>query len=155
MHTTTLKEKTMAPVSRYIQTSFSTAVLRSAALAIALIVPASPAHSETLDLSGANTRESGGGIPLHVYTDRRNITAVADFANWPVVITSPSGGDTRYHITTISDQFIKFTEKRTGSTDNLIGEGTLDRIAGTLHLKDFFDLTVPSDWACRRATKKF
>lgn len=148
----------MAPKSRFFHASFSATLLRSGALAIALLVQASPARSETLDLACANTHESGGTIRLQIDTERRNFTAVADFANWPVVITRPSG-DSRYNITTISDQFIKFTDKRAGSYEERTGnyrEGTLDRIAGTLHLEDFRPgLTIPSDWACRRATQKF
>jgi len=148
----------MVKKSIFFQASFPTLLLRSAALAIALLVLASPARSETLDLACANTHESGGTIRLQIDTGRRNFTAVADSANWPVVITRPSG-DSRYNITTISDQFIKFTDKTAGSYEERTGnygEGTLDRIAGSLHFEDFRPgLTIPSDWVCRRATKKF
>ena len=147
----------MVQISRFFQARFPATLLRSTGLAIALIVLASPARSETLDLACATT-DRDYNIRIQIDTDRRNITAVADFANWPVVITR-ANGDSRYIITTISDQFIKFTDKTAGSYEERAGnygEGTLDRIAGTLHFENFSSgSTSRSDWACRRATKKF
>ena len=143
----------MVQISRFFQARFPATLLRSTVLAIALIVLASPARSETLDLACATT-DHDYNIRIQIDTDRRNITAVADFANWPVVITK-ANGDSRYIITTISDQFIKFTDKTDDITGHF-GEGTLDRIAGTLHFENFSSgSTGRSDWACRRATKKF
>jgi hypothetical protein len=151
-HAAFIKEKIMASKSGFKQTSVPATLLWSAVLAIALIVSASPASSKTLDLACTYKGEGSGHIRLRIDTDRSSLTAVANFANWPVVITWPRG-DSRYKITTLSDQLIKFTDKWKGDYT----EGTLNRIAGTLDLYDFRNglMMSPSHWACRRATQKF
>ena len=133
----------MAPESRFFRASFPTALLPSAALAIALIVQASPARSEMIDLTCASTGEGGGAMRLLVDTDRSTGTEIR------VVGLGPFKSDP--YAATISAQFIKY-EGRFPGNQNYDYTATLDRIAGTLISGRFGH---PQTYACRRATQKF
>jgi hypothetical protein len=147
-HAASAKEKAMAPLSRFFQASFSAALLRSAALAIALLVPASPARSETLDLACAST---GAGDSF--YFPNPNIRLLIDTGRSTVTEISIEGaGQSNPLAATISDQLIKYSGPLPGNSDYSL-VGTLDRIAGTLSRT--IKGVASHNYACRRATQKF
>lgn len=142
----------MAPKSRLFQASFSAALLQSAALAIALIVPASPVRSETLDLACASTGEGPShNIRLKIDTDRRIVMEIGLSGAFGEFNSPP-------YAATISEQFIKYEGPGAGNSDYL-QVGTIDRIAGTynriLTHKASGHTAANSNYACRRATQKF
>ncbi len=130
----------MVQVSRLFRASFSAAVLQGAALAIALIVPASPARSETIDLAcvpAGETKRPLGRIQID--TDHR--TALVDEA--------------QYAVSVISDQFITLEVSYPNNGSRTV---TVDRIAGTAQLTRVLEnggFFYRDSYACRRATKKF
>jgi hypothetical protein len=63
---------TMTTTSRLFQAHFP-ALLPGVALAIALVALASPARSESIDLSCANAESQSSSIRLQVDTDRRTV----------------------------------------------------------------------------------
>jgi hypothetical protein len=58
--------------SGFSQANFSATLLRGAAIAIALLVPASPARSETIDLTCAST-ESSSNVRIQIDTEQRTV----------------------------------------------------------------------------------
>lgn len=140
----------MAPKSRFFHASFSATLLRSGALAIALLVLASPARSETIDLACASTSEDGVAIRLLIDTDHSTVTEIRVGANGPFK-SNP-------YTAKISDQFINYSGPLAGNSDYSF-EGTLDRIAGTLNGTILpgpgKSYSSRQSFACRRATQKF
>lgn len=146
MHTTTLKEKIMIPKSKLFQAGFS------AVLAVTLIVSASPARSETLDLACASTGEGSGhkNIRLKIDTDRKIVTEIGLSGAFGEFNSPP-------YAATVSEQFIKYKGPGAGNSD-WVQEGTIDRIAGTYYRIQTHKLSPSSqatNYACRRATQKF
>jgi hypothetical protein len=137
----------MVQISRFFQASFPATLLRSTALAIALIVLASPARSEMIDLTCAGTESSSNSnVRIQIDTEQRT------------VVETWGTGTAQYRTTMISDQFIKFSDQNMHDSDDVFSEGTLDRIAGTLSInstnsKGF--IFSSNRWTCRRATQKF
>jgi hypothetical protein len=142
----------MVPESGFKLASVPATLLRSAALAIALFVSASPAQSETLDLTCVST---GAGDSF--LFPNPNIRLLIDTGSSTVTEISVGGaGQSNPLAATISDQFIKYSGPLPGNSDySLIG--TLDRVAGTLGRT----IRIPTggaaslNYACRRATQKF
>lgn len=146
------KEKTMTTKSGFFHASFSTAALRSAVLAMALIMQASPARSETLDLACVST---GAGDSF--LFPNPNIRLLIDTGRSTVIEISIEGaGQSNPLAATISDQFIRYSGPLPGNSDYSL-VGTLDRVAGTLGRT----IKIPTgggagqNYACRRATQKF
>jgi hypothetical protein len=142
---TILKEKTMVSISGFFQAKFSATLLRGAAIAIALLVPVSPARGETIDLTCAST-ESSSNVRIQVDTEQRTV-----LETWAT-------GTAQFRTTLISDQFIKFSDRNVQDSHDVFSEGALDRIAGTLSInstnsKGF--IFSSNHWTCRRATKIF
>ena len=139
----------MTTVSRIFQTSFSKTLLRSAALAIVLLVQASPSHSEMIDLTCTFTSSGhNGNIRLLIDTDHNTVT------KFYIGVFGPTHSSP--YTATITPQFIQFSGRFAGNSDYSV-EGILDRIAGT-----FNETVVGSNgrqellsYACRRATQKF
>jgi len=146
----------MASKSRFFQAGFSAALLRSVALAIALIVTASPARAEPVTLS-CRTDASPA-----TWTFRIN------YATGLVEQLAPSGNayTNRIATATISPNTIAWSidqpsSYRTG--DDVIHqttehwEGHIDRLSATgwmqSHQGDFPANIV--DFTCRQATQKF
>jgi hypothetical protein len=114
-------------------------LLRSAALVIAVIAQSSPVRSEVLDLFCVETKEGNRtGMRLLIDTTRRSVEQ------------SYTDGRSYQHVATISDQFIRFSER--GGLGSI--ETTIDRIAGTAHIKSIGS-GAETSFECRRATKKF
>lgn len=142
----------MALKSRFFRASFSATLLRSAALAISLLVLVSPAHSATLDLACVSTGAGDSflfpnpNIRLLIDTDGSTVTEIS--------IEGP--GQSNPLAATISDQFIKYSGPLPGNSDYSL-VGTLDRIAGTLGrtIKIPTGGAASQNYACRRATQKF
>jgi hypothetical protein len=146
----------MAQVSRLFRTSFSTSLLRSAALAIALLVQASPARAEPVTLS---CRTDAGS---QTWTFRIN------YATGRVEELGPSGEayTNRIATATISPNAIIWSidqpsSYRTG--DDVIHqttehwEGHIDRLSATGWMRSQQgDFPTPAvDFTCRQATQKF
>ena len=134
----------MISKSSLFQARYSSTLLCSAMLAIALIMQASPAHSETIDLACASTDVgSNRSFRIQIDTDRRMVTEF-----W-------SNGTTYQYPVTISDQFIRYTQPKDISRSS--GTTIIDRMAGTLVFTPVYDLGEghSSYFACRRATQKF
>ncbi len=138
----------MAPESRLFQANFSAALLRSAALAIALLVPASPARAEVVTLVcqqesvGAFT-ESGGSFTLRVDYDRK------------IVDLLRSDGTVRLSaaaMITVGD-----VQWETDLTKAHAFMGILNRISGqgSATYWDDRNLMHQMSGPCRRATQKF
>jgi hypothetical protein len=143
---TFIKEKTMAPETGMIRTNRSAGVLWS--LALALLLAALPARSETIDLACVRTTEptaSTSNIRILIDTDRRIVTEILK-----------SGKQYEEPITMISAQFIRYIEQ--AEKGDVVGvDATIDRIAGTLTFDTVWKGKVSGSivYACRRATQKF
>lgn len=144
----------MALKSILFQASISATLLRSAVLAIALLVQASPARSEVLDLYCKN-ESNETAMTLLIDTDARTVTStiygITNTVN-PNAFAS--------HKVIVSREFIKwYRPTDCGVANNPCREeGVLDRIGGTV------DVTAigrsGDNWggyagSCRRATQKF
>lgn len=131
----------MAPVSRFFQASFS------AALAIALLVMASPARSETIDLACVGTNEGNTNtVRLLIDTNLSRVTEI-----WS------SGKPYPFTASTMSDQFIRYFDPAVNDNQDS-AEITIDRFAG-IYVRENKTASGKylgtSRYACRRATQKF
>lgn len=153
MHTTALKDKTMIPRSGFFQANFSTTVLRSAALAIALIVLASPAHAEVATL--VCIEESGGSFTLQVDYDRKTVALL--LSDGTAYRSSPA---------TITEGAVTWSLGGVGvvvpgDPSNPWFDGSLNRLSGRgmaryyLYRDDGLADLQSRVGACRRATQKF
>jgi len=136
----------MTPQSGFSQASYSVTMQRSIALAIALLMQAAPAHSETLDLACVLT-DASPAITVRVLID----------TNLKTVTTIGSNGKpNEYAATMISDQFIRYSIPAEDN-DHVSYESTIDRVSGTLTLETIFrgDNRGAVHYSCRRATQKF
>jgi hypothetical protein len=149
MHTTTLKENTMAPKSRLFQASFPATLLQSAALAIALLVPASPARAEVVTL--VCQHETGISVTIRVDYDRN------------IVDLLKSDGTASF---SSAAQITEGAVKWEVLVNNANGQhffGTLNRLTGQLSnmsypvddVKPGFYYSRGMSGLCRRATQKF
>jgi len=139
----------MAPVSRLFQTSFSTALLRSAALAIALLVQVSPARAEVVTL--VCQHETGVSVTIRVDYDRN------------IVDLLKSDGTASF---SSAAQITEGAVKWDVLVNNANGQhffGTLNRFTGQLSsmsypvddVKPGFYYSRGMSGLCRRATQKF
>jgi hypothetical protein len=132
----------MTPKSRFFQASFA------AALAIALIVPASPARAEVITLVCTNESSGGGSFTLRVDYDR-NIVDMPNSADMPNSIGTAyysaaatiTKDDVTWDINT--DRIFR------GSLNRLSGQGTVS------FAKNDGSRTLGLSGPCRRATQKF
>ena len=139
-HVAFIKEKIMASKSRFFQASFSTALLRSAVLAIALVVPASPTlAAEPVTLS------CRGDAGSETYTLRIN------YATGLVEQIAPNGTAYTNRVATadISPNAIVWypnptTVNWSGQIDRLSGTGSIQWTGGMQH-----NINI----TCREATK--
>lgn len=149
-HAAYIKEKTMTPKFRFYQASFSTALLRSAALAVALIVQASPARAEVVTLvcqqePGPHNTESGGSFTLRADYDRK----IVDFLR-------SDGTAYRSAAATITEGAVSWD-----SSGREIGPlsfmGSLNRLSGQGNATYWDDRGFMKQMSglCRRATQKF
>lgn len=131
----------MTPHFGFFQASFPAALLRSVALAIALLMQASPARSESIDL--ACTADGGHSARILIDTDNRSVAWVGE------------SGPSQQVVTMMSEQFIKFGDKR--GYDQISSEMTIDRVAGTMFLEQTYQGRQHATlrFVCRRATRKF
>lgn len=125
-------------------------ITKCAALAMVLVVQASPARSEMIDLSCGNSEVQNSSIRLQIDTDRKTVLL-----------------DQESHVATeISAQFIKFERQvlparvspKGHDLRPVLSKGTIDRVAGTAFItseSDHGHIFSSSRWACRRATQKF
>lgn len=113
--------------------------------AIALLVQASPARSEMLDVSCAG---NSGTVRLVIDTSRSTVTQISTGANGPSS-SAPYPAKT-------TDQFIKFSGPLSGNSNYSV-EGILDRVAGTFSNTTIWPSgnRVLETFACRRATQQF
>lgn len=146
----------MAPKFGFKQAGFSATLLRGAALAIALIVSASPARAEPVTLS---CRDAGPGT----WTFRIN------YATGRIEELAASGKayDDRVATATISPNAIRWSIDQPSSYltgDNVRHqsiehwEGHIDRLSGTGWVQSYyqnFSHSVPVSITCRQATQKF
>ncbi len=147
----------MTPESRFFQASFSAAVLRSAALAIALLVLASPTRAEPVTLS---CRADAGSETL---------TLRINYATGLVEQLAPSGKAYTNRVATaaISQNAIVWSIDQPSSYLTGDGvthqttehwEGRIDRLSGTgwtqSHQEGLYR-NLPVDITCRQATQKF
>ena len=144
----------MTVKSRFFQASFSTNLLRSTVLAMMLIVPASPARSEVLDLYCKN-ESSEPAMTLLIDTDARTVTTTR-YGNTSTVNPNAFAS----HKVIVSREFIKwYTPADCGIGFNPCREeGVLDRIGGTVSVTatdKFGDRAGGYAGSCRRATQKF
>lgn len=142
----------MTPKSRLFQTSFSAALLWSAALAAVLLVQASPARAEVVTL--VCQPQSGDSFTLRVDYDRAIIEAVLD-----------NGDKTMSLPAKITDDNVTWDGvHETGRVDRAQNHfwGSLSRLSGQFMF--FREMVIPgyqpgppggSSGTCRRATKKF
>lgn len=153
----------MAPNSIFFQARFSTTLLRSAVLAIALFVQASPTRAETLSLVCEG--DTGGSEEFLIDFDQKTVQRLPvssctwDFDGRELVVPGcyPPGH------AAISERSISWeTIKKTVSGTGVIGtnsiSGSFNRVTGSVYLEEF----GPSgnSWGafrgkCRRATQKF
>jgi hypothetical protein len=138
----------MAPRSGFFQASFSATLLRSAAIAIALNVQASPAHAEAITLVCQNhgPTPGGGTFTLRVDYDRKNVALLR------------SDGTVRYSAAATITQG-NVTWKAVLGNEKFF-DGSLNRISG----QGVANFPVPfagqimmggMSGPCRRATQKF
>ena len=159
-HTTTLKEKTMAPEFSFSRPSFSATLLWSAALAVALVLPVSLAHAETLTLICESTAES--------YVPYKSVKFRIDLDNRIVVLLTPADGvlasttERRYDAVPprvdISDSAIAW--KLSNSIGEFIFRGSIERETGDAETMWFGPQTGGMGingfgGRCRRTTQKF
>jgi hypothetical protein len=149
-HMTTLKEKKMTATLRFFQARFSTALLQSAALTIALIVLASPARAESVTLICNNEGQGGGSFTLRINYD----TKIVDWL-------SPDGTVFLTAAATVTESAVSWfpdpskwdsssqkAQAFSGGLNRLSGEAGVnyvDQWRGDHHLSG----------PCRRATQKF
>lgn len=147
----------MAPKSGFKQAGFSATLLRGAALAIALIVSASPARAEPVTLSCRT--DAGPGI----WTFR------IDYATGRIEELAASGKayDGRVATATISPNAIRWSIDQPSSyltADNVRHQsiehwgGHIDRLSGTGWVQSYYQKlyhSVPVNITCRQATQKF
>lgn len=126
LHAVSFEEKTMAPKSRLFQTNFSTASLRSTALAIVLIVLASPVRAAPVTLS-CRVGEGSDTVTLRI-----------NYETGLVEQLGPSGAPYTNRIAPnarISDNAIVWSVQLldTGlqTPVPMIWGGTIDRLSGT------------------------
>ena len=153
----------MIPKSRFFQARFSTALPRSAVLAIALFVQASPARAETLALVCES--DTGGSEEFLIDFDQKTVQRLPvssctwDFDGRELVVPGcyPPG---RAEVTerSIAWETIKKTVSGTGVIGTNTISGSFNRVTGSVYLEEF----GPSgnSWGafrgkCRRATQKF
>ena len=139
---------TMTPHFRFIRAEFSAAVLRSAALAIAILVQASPARAEAITLVCQNEGPTpgGGSYTLQVDYDRK------------IVALLGSDGAVRYSAAaTITQSNVTW---KTVLENGKFFDGSLNRLSG----QGVANFPVPfagqimmggMSGPCRRATQKF
>ena len=139
----------MAPESRFFRASFPAAVLRSSALAIALLVQASPARAEPVTLS---CRFDEG---------QETLTLRVNYATGLVERLAPSGeaySDRIAPNASISNNAIVWSVKLIDATDNG-WKGTIDRLSGTgweeVYRESFGPRPMHRSFTCRQATQKF
>jgi hypothetical protein len=110
------------------------------ALATVLMLQASPARSETIDV--ACTTTAGHSARLLIDTDAKTVVLTSD------------GASTRYATTVLSEQFIKFGAKR--PYDQISQEMTIDRVAGTLLLEQTYQGMPHGSlrYSCQRTARK-
>ena len=133
----------MVQASGFFRENFSATLLWSAALA--LLVLASAARSETIDLTCAST-DSSNSVRIQIDTEQRT------------VVKTWGTGTAQYRTTMISDQFIKFSDQNVHDSYDAFFDGTIDRIAGTLSINETNSkgfIFSNNRWSCRRATQKF
>jgi len=148
------EEKTMAPKSRLFQKNFSAASLRSTALAIVLIVTASPARAEVVTLLCQNEAQPGSTFTLQVDYDRKTVADV--YSNGTL------GGTVAATITESEvtwDHIDEHVEVFKGNWGRFQFAGSLNRLSGQGRVTYWrMDTSQPS-WSmsgpCRRATQKF
>jgi len=147
----------MTPHSRFTRAGFSATLLRSAALAIALLVPASPARAEPVTLS---CRTDAGPA---TWTFRIN------YATGLVEELAPSGKaySNRVARATISPNAIVWSINQPSSYltgDNVRHqttehwEGHIDRLSGTGWIRSYYESLYHNEAVnitCRQATQKF
>jgi hypothetical protein len=151
---TFIKEKTMAPESGFKHASVPATLLRGAALAIALIVLASPARAETVTLvcqqeaSPGNT-VSGGSFTLRVDYDRKTVDLLrSDGTAYFTAAATITAGD------------VKWGDWNKVLKGHLIFRGELNRLSGQgwAEFPVEYGTTTKREvmsGPCRRATQKF
>jgi hypothetical protein len=116
-----------------------------AALAIALILLASPVRAETLDLACTSAADSTRHLRRIIDTDRRIVTTIGSNGK---VFEDP--------ITFVSDQFIKFRDQE--EKGDVVGvNATVDRIAGTITFETVWKGNSRGTiiFNCRKSAKQF
>ena len=144
----------MAPKHRLFQARFSATLLRSAALAISLLVLASPTRSEVLDLycKGEGTEQAWS---LLIDTDKRTVKVTNGDDN---TFTYDPNAFVTHKVIVSSGSITWEAPMDCGSGFNPCSRETrLDRIGGTLRSTrtDKFGSQPSGSASCRRATQKF
>ena len=156
MHTTTLKEKTMALISSLFQANISAILLRSAALATVLLVQASPVRAEVLTL--VCQRESGNSFTLQINYDRKTVDLLEPdgrsfFAPAAATITEGSvTWDRRFEREEVLKGYMGHY-RFAGSLNRLSGEGKFTFWRNTEGREEA--IIHSGSGLCRRATQKF
>lgn len=140
----------MVPKSRFFQENFSATLLRSVALAIALIVTASPARAEVVTLVCQNQLEGGGSFTLQVDYDRMIVNLLS--SDGTIIVSAEakiSASDVKWYWDNSKwDYSSPKAQGFTGGLNRLSGEGGM-----TYYERQtvFHNMVGP----CRRATQKF
>jgi hypothetical protein len=151
----------MALKSKFFQASFSTTVLRSAALAIALLIQTSPARAETLALTCESTAEGSGTqfyrspVKFQVDLDQR-IIRFLDSGGSTIASTTDVLSNSRTHSVRITDSSIKWL--LADSEGFPYFAGLIDRDSGNTEVSWVSKSRAFSNvfqGRCRRATQKF
>jgi len=146
----------MALVSRILQANLPATLLRIAALAVALLVPASPAHAEVVTL--VCLPQSGNSFTLRIDYDRRTVDLLEPdgrsyFAPAAATITEGSvTWDRRFEREEVLKGYwghYRFA----GSLNRLSGEGRFTFWRNTEGREE--QIVNSNSGLCRRATQKF
>ncbi len=137
----------MTPKSRFFQARFSATLLKSAAIAVALLVQASPARAEVVTLICQNDYRSQVGMP-----GPSSFTLRINYDQKVVELLSPSGTvqfSAAASITESDVQWLSDEERRFS--------GTLNRLSGESFVwyYETESMLKQVSGPCRRATQKF
>ena len=153
-HTTTLREKTMALLSRFFQARFSTALLRSAALAIVLLVQTSPVRAEVVTLVCQS--ESGNSMTIRVDYDRKIVDLLRSDGSMqhsaPATITE-GAVEWNAAVPSTGEPFDAADPRFMGALNRLTGQGNVWIARERSRSNEGPWITVIGP--CRRATQKF
>ena len=146
----------MAPKSGFFQAGFSATLLRCAALAIALFVPASPARAEVVTL--VCQPQSGDSFTLRIDYDRKTVDLlVPDGRSYfaPAAATITEGSvtwDRRFEREEVLKGYMGHY-RFAGSLNRLSGEGKFTFWRNTEGREEA--IINSNSGLCRRATQKF